>query len=454
MDDNTDASVNEEDCLTDTDSGSHEYNYYGKSRPSYRMRRKRASHPLSTTGEIHDNAIEVLGTKSKMFRDLDIRKGRISRKKQNVMNKHDHISPNINDLLSTEILLKIFSYLCNPREISLKVLPVCRLWYKLGNDAMLWKSLEFSQQSLSTHKMMMDTVRLRCQFLRSITLTNFRIPEQMELMINTLTACCRSTLSEVRIFNCQLHSSTTLVNLGQNCSNIRSLFLVRCDSNYRKSTHYRASYMQDASFLSAFTNLHTLCLFRTLAPATLSFEDAQTIVKVGAVSIKKLLLDCDFYGRGIRFMISELSSNLEVLWLQGRNYNDAICQDISKCSRLRNLCIRQAQNISSIGIKALGRLTKIEKLLLFNTSKLSSSWLNCFFASNLECRFQQTLKYLNLSGTKIVFSQPNTNEPGFVNDDKQILKDVICANCPNIEYVVIESEVVSIQMRLLSLSLT
>ena len=446
-----DASVNKEDCLTDTDSGSHEYNYYGESRPSYRMRRKRASQTLSIAGEVHDNDMEGLGTKSNMFRDLDIRKGRISRKKHSGITKHVRDSPNINDLLSTEILLKIFSYLCNPREISLKILPVCRLWYKLGNDAMLWKSLEFSQQSLSTHKMMMDTVRLRCQFLRSITLTNFRSPDQMELMTNTLIKCCKTNLSEVRIFNCQLRSSNTLVNLGHSCSNIRSLFLVRCDSNYRKSTHYRASYMQDASFLSAFTNLHTLCLFRTLAPATLSFEDAQTIVKVGAISIKKLLLDCDFYGRGIRFMISELSNNLEVLWFQGRNYNDAICQDISKCSRLRNLCLRQAQNITSIGIKALGRLPKIEKLLLFNTSKLSSSWLNGFFASNLECGFQQTLKYLNLSGTKIVFAQPNKSEPGLVIDDKQILKDVICANCPNIEYVVIESEVVRIQMGLLSL---
>ena len=116
-----DDSVNKEDCLTDTDSGSHEYSYSGKSRPSYRMRRKRASQPLSTAGEVHDNGIDVLGTKSNMFRDLDIRKGRISRKKQSGIIKHDNNSPNINDLLSTEILLKIFSYLCNPREISLKI---------------------------------------------------------------------------------------------------------------------------------------------------------------------------------------------------------------------------------------------------------------------------------------------------------------------------------------------
>ena len=436
-------SINE-DCLTDADSSSYEYSYYGKTRSSYRIRNRRGSQPHTPSKHHHDTLEASLSTKSSMFKDM--RRRRISKNKPNQIEMTDieYSFPNINDLLSTEILIKIFAYLHDPREISLRVLPVCRLWYKLGNDAMLWKSLMFSQQSASTYKMMMDTVRLRCQFLRSITLKNFRSPDQMELMIDTLIKCCKSCLSEVRIFNCQLHSSNTLVNLGQTCSNIRTLCLVRCDSDYRKSTHYRASYMKDASFLAAFDNLTTLCLFRTLAPATLSFEDAQTIVKVGAGSIKKLLLDCDFYGRGIRFMISALSDSLEVLWLQGRNYNDAMCQDISKCSRLRNLCLRHAQNISPIGIKALGRLTKIEKLLLFNTSNLSATGLNCFFASNFECRFKPSLRYLNLSGGSIAQSY-NDGKAGFqVNDEKQILKEIIYSNCPNIEYVVIEKELVSL----------
>ena len=434
-----DISIND-DCLTDADSSSYEYSYYGKTRSSYRMRNRRGSQPHSSSAHHHNTLEATLSTKSNMFRR------RITRNKSNQIEMKDIelSSPNINDLLSPEILIKIFSYMDDPREISLRVLPVCRLWYRLGNDAMLWKSLVFSLQSSSTYKVMMETVRLRCQFLRSITLKNFRSPDQMELMIDTLIKCCKSCLSEVRIFNCQLHSSNTLVNLGQTCSNIRTLCLVRCDSDYRKSTHYRASYMKDASFLTAFDNLTTLCLFRTLAPATLSFEDAQTIVKVGSGSIKKLLLDCDFYGRGIRFMISALSDSLEVLWLQGRNYNDAMCQDLSKCSRLRNLCLRHAQNITPIGLKALGRLAKMEKLLLFNTAKLSFPGLNCFFASNFECQFKQSLRYLNLSGGSVAQSY-NIQESGFiVNDKKQILKEIIYSNCPNVQYVVIEKELVSI----------
>ena len=442
-------SIND-DCLTDADSSSYEYSYYGKTRYSYRMRNRRGSQPHSSSAHHHNTLEATLSSKSNMFKD--IRRRRISKNKSNPIEMKDmeFPSPNINDLLSTEILIKIFSYLHDPREISLRVLPVCRLWYKLGNDAMLWKSLVFSQQSTSTYKVMMETVRLRCQFLRSITLKNFRSPDQMELMIDTLIKCCKSCLSEVRIFNCQLHSSNTLVNLGQTCSNIRTLCLVRCDSDYRKSTHYRASYMKDASFLAAFDNLTTLCLFRTLAPATLSFEDAQTIVKVGTGSIKKLLLDCDFYGRGIRFMISALSDSLEVLWLQGRNYNDAMCQDISKCYRLRNLCLRHAQNISPFGIKALGRLTRIEKLLLFNTSNLSSAALNCFFASNFECRFKQSLRYLNISGGSIAQSFNDQESENHVDDEKQILKQLIYSKCPNIEYVVIEKELVSIVISLTS----
>ena len=64
-----------------------------------------------------------------------------------------------------------------------------------------------------------------------------------------------------------------------------------------------------------------------------------------------------------------MSQTLEGLWLGGTNYNDALCQEISKCIRLRNLCLRQAQNITEIGIKSLGKLNTLEKLMLFNISK-------------------------------------------------------------------------------------
>ena len=436
-----------EDCFTDPDTTSYDSSYYGMENvDNSRVKNRKLDQAYASSTQDTADGIIVLETKgSNMFKELNIRRRKPSKNKQNSTKKEDQDGRNINGLLSTEILIKIFSYLHNPREISRSVLPVCRLWYKLGNDSVLWKSLEFSHKSTSTHKIMVDTVKLRCQFLRTITLKNFRSPHQTEMMIKTLIDCCSVTLSEVRLFNCQFHSSLPLVNLGKSCPGIRSLCLVRCDSNYRKSTHYRASYMKDASFLSAFTNLNTLCLFRTLAPATLSFDDAQTIVRVGGSSIKRLLLDCDFYARGIRFIISSLAPNLEVLWLQGRNYNDAMCQDISKCNRLKNLCLRHAQNITSAGLKALGRLQKIEKLLLFNTSKLSVSELSHFLSSGDECAFQQSLKYLNLSGSKYIFSQPTNKQHECDNREKYIMEGTIRTNCPNIEHVVIEKELVRIE---------
>ena len=108
------------------------------------------------------------------------------------------------------------------------------------------------------------------------------------------------------------------------------------------------------------------------------------------------------------------------------------------------ISLRHAQNITPIGLKALGRLTSVEKLLLFNTSKLSPTGLSCFFASSLECKFQQTLKYLNLSGSKTVVGQDYKNEPCFVTEVKSLLKQIICENCPNVEYIVTETELVSI----------
>ena len=71
------------------------------------------------------------------------------------------------------------------------------------------------------------------------------------------------------------------------------------------------SYMRDCSFVSAFPALNSLYLFRTLALATLSFDDAHNIVSTCA-NLKKLALDCDFYGRAIRHIIASLAPTLEV----------------------------------------------------------------------------------------------------------------------------------------------
>ena len=81
-DDNMDISVNE-DCLTDIDSTSYDSSYYGTTSTDNRMR-KRKSEQQHTPSEIHDNYIEVLGTaKSNMFRELNIRRKRNVRNKQN-----------------------------------------------------------------------------------------------------------------------------------------------------------------------------------------------------------------------------------------------------------------------------------------------------------------------------------------------------------------------------------
>ena len=141
-----------------------------------------------------------------------------------------------------------------------------------------------------------------------------------------------------------------------------------CDENYRKN-HYLWPYMKDCSFITSFPRLTSLCLLRTLAMATLSFEDAQNIVRV-CKNLKRLVLDCDFYGRAIRYIISSLSGSLEVLWLQGRNYNDSMCQELSKCSRLRELGLIHVENITPFGLKFLGSLAKLEKLLLFYANNI------------------------------------------------------------------------------------
>ena len=194
-----------------------------------------------------------------------------------------------------------------------------------------------------------------------------------------------------------------------------------CDENYRKN-HYLWPYMKDCSFITSFPRLTSLCLLRTLAMATLSFEDAQNIVRV-CKNLKRLVLDCDFYGRAIRYIISSLSGSLEVLWLQGRNYNDSMCQELSKCSRLRELGLIHVENITPFGLKFIGSLAKLEKLLLFYASNIDPNVFREFFASGS----MRNLLYVNLSGCRGVD----------VSVESSIRK-----HCPKIKEVILRKRVV------------
>ena len=253
----------------------------------------------------------------------------------------------------------------------------------------------------------------RYKYIRSITLKNFRSEQQMERMLWHIGNNC-SRLKEVQLFNCSLRSET-LTRLGMTCPNIEMLSLICCDENYRKN-HYLWAYMKDASFVVSFPKLTALTLFRTLA--TLSYNDAQTIVRV-CTNLKKLVLDCDFYGRAIRLIIASLRHSIEVLWLQGRNYNDSMCQEISKCHKLRELGLSHVENITPFGLKFIGSLTKLEKLLLFHANNISPICFADFF-SNKNLR---NLNYVNLSGCK--------------GADDQV-KRIIRRNCPRIRDIIFE----------------
>ena len=87
---------------------------------------------------------------------------------------------------------------------------------------------------------------------------------------------------------------------------------------------------------------------------------------------------------------------LQVLWLQGRNYNDAMCHEISQCRRLRKLGLSHAENITPIGLQSLAKLTNLEKLLLYHANNISSKDFRDFFNSAKLTK----ITYVNLSGCK------------------------------------------------------
>jgi hypothetical protein len=62
--------------------------------------------------------------------------------------------------LPEEILIKIFSNL-PARDIIRSVLPVCKKWYKLGYDPVLWKRLEFTYRGENSCPNMIRAVTQR-----------------------------------------------------------------------------------------------------------------------------------------------------------------------------------------------------------------------------------------------------------------------------------------------------
>ena len=201
---------------------------------------------------------------------------------------------------------------------------------------MLWKRLEFSFNTDNSFAIMIKTVSQKYVSMRSITLKDFRSSAQMEKMLWHIGNNC-SRLQEVQLNNCSLKSET-LIRLGMTCPNITSLSLIRCDENYRKN-HYLWAYMRDATFVVSFPKLTSLILFRSLA--SLSYDDAQNIVRV-CKNLKRLVLDCDFYGRAIRLIISSLSDSLEVrkqsLYspLENNNFKGTVTIVISRGKNLFN----------------------------------------------------------------------------------------------------------------------
>ena len=96
-----------------------------------------------------------------------------------------------------------------------------------------------------------------------------------------------------------------------------------------------------------------------------------------------------------------------------------MCKEISKCHKLKELGLNHVENITPFGLKFIGTLPKLEKLLLFHANNISSTCFAEFFGSeNL-----RNLNYVNLSGCK--------------GADKKV-ECTIRKNCPKIRNIIFQ----------------
>lgn len=173
-----------------------------------------------------------------------------------------------------EILLHMFSFL-TPLEISLHVMPVCRLWHRLAQDSRLWTELSFDSNKKNKYGSS-SSGSGSFMHVRSLVFRGYQDTAILVRTVNSVAVSNANHLTELWLFNCFI-PTTSLAEIGKTCPNIKTLTLVKCREDYTRASFNR-KFLRDCSFLSSYNKLQSLSIFRTLALATFSYEDAQVMI--------------------------------------------------------------------------------------------------------------------------------------------------------------------------------
>ena len=301
-------------------------------------------------------------------------------------------------LLPAEIQLAIFSFL-SARELCTSVLPVCRSWYSLGRDPVLWQHLSFEADNL--------------------------VPTPTVVSILSFSTLLKTLRLEARC-----HVDKILFQVADSCKQLRSLTAKFCDGlnslllevivkhcPMLERVNFEGSRFDDPGCTSALTGLEHL---RALNVShCLRLEDAELVEMARRCRhLEELNVDGIGYltNAAVQELVSQAGDRLLCLVLDGENLTDAGFKALGQCRSLEALCISFADGMTDASLEALSTLHSLMRLKIRRGHKLSAAALaRLFQGQNMPC-----LIHLDLSECSNV-------------DDVTV--DALTANCPLLTFL-------------------
>ena len=266
---------------------------------------------------------------------------------------------NVSDL-PEELLVLIFSNLSVP-ELCLKVIPVCKLWNRIGHDSTLWTSLKFGSGWAATQNFTANTIKKLIKMSPFLKTFEYHSNNHISRIIHSLANYC----PKLQTLELQSKALTfrALESLVINCPAICQLSMFKIDG------------IDHTKYLPL-ANLKNL---RALEISFCEWADDQFILAMSTNCTKLEYLNlqslCHITDRSLSVLLSSCKNSLKTLMLCIWNLSDKSFLKVAECLLLERLIIVPAIQISDaafIKFQNLKNLHSITLSRLWNVSPPSS----------------------------------------------------------------------------------
>ncbi|KAK3105666.1 hypothetical protein FSP39_002961 [Pinctada imbricata] len=282
-----------------------------------------------------------------------------------------HHKPSLFDLLTDDVIVKIFSNL--PSDQLCRSSRVCERWYRLVWDPMLWKRILINSEKINVDKA-----------LKYLT---------KRLSYNTPTVCV--IVERINLNGCEKLTNKGLHTVAKRCPELRHLEIQGCSNVTNQSLYEVVSYCVNLELLDV-----TGCPCVTCISLTDRVLQTATAHHLRQVYLRILdMTDCyalEDEGLGV---IASHCSQLQYLYLRRCvRIGDAGIQYVANyCSFLKELSISDCRKITDYGICELAKLgDNLRYLSIAKCDKVSDVGI---IQLTKCCR---KLRYLNMRGCEAV----------------------------------------------------